>query len=119
MLTTPLKCFPAATTPQVRRRSNSSMAGILANFSKALSDFSTIQPLSIGSNDAAPAFILDFCPTTKKKCAHRHFGRKNVKNILLFLGIAGIGLYIASHFEARSSKRRRFGEGKLLDLNEA
>ncbi len=42
-----------------------------------------------------------------------------MKNALLFLGIAGIGLYLASHFEARSSKRRRFGDGNLLDLNEA
>ena len=42
-----------------------------------------------------------------------------MKSILFFLGIAGIGLYLASHLEARSSKRRQFGDGNLLDLNEA
>jgi|1185.fasta_scaffold841713_1 hypothetical protein len=42
----------------------------------------------------------------------------NVKNVLLFLGIAGIGLYLASHLEARRRKRG-FTDENLLDLNEA
>ena len=41
-----------------------------------------------------------------------------MKNFLMLLGIAGIGLYLASHLEARS-RRRQLGDEDLLDLNEA
>ena len=41
-----------------------------------------------------------------------------MKNVLLFLGIAGVGLYLASRFEARQRKLGRREEA-LLDLNGA
>ena len=41
-----------------------------------------------------------------------------MKNFLMFLGIAGLGLYLASNLEARSRRRQR-GDEDLLDLNEA
>jgi DNA uptake protein ComE-like DNA-binding protein len=43
-----------------------------------------------------------------------------MKNFLLFLGIAGVGLYLASHLEARNRKsERQIGDEDLLDLNAA
>ena len=40
-----------------------------------------------------------------------------MKNVLLFLGIAGAGLYLASHLSAQRKKRSQASDGDLLDLN--
>ena len=43
-----------------------------------------------------------------------------MKNLLLFLGIAGAGLYLASHLEAGKRKNKvQMGDEDLLDLNAA